>query len=228
MPQKPELIYLNVLIATQTYSLGMLSIKTYKNELSYHFHYPLESSLLSLDINRNSLEFRSEHITWHKSVINFKRYNDSRIHQFKSNFLPLPNDIKIILVESFYLYKKSNHLLALFKDLKIINPSQTQLITKIETAIDFSLIFILIPKNFNFENYSINLSNSKLLFKFDQIFTSIGRINAFDGFDLLVCISPYVPNILNTKVNTQQRLINFEKPLSTLEDIIKHNFNLNT
>lgn len=218
---KPNLIKLSINMIGQEQEIGVLSLKPHNNTMSYHFRFPSGMLKEQFDLDASELGAGFDHVTWHSDVTHLKKSDNVLIGQIDDIFVPQAEEIKPILVESFYLNGGQSHLVGNDLQSKEFRSATKQTIGQITTMMDFSLIFILIPVNFALEGCFVQLPSKKLEFSLYQLCTTVGRVQVFDGFDLLVCTTPYTPNILHAGIVGPQRAINFQNPSGCINRILE-------
>lgn len=228
--RKPYIVNLKISIAQVEYVVGFLSIN-HKQEIFYNLRYPDSlngSSYQVLNLQTNKYESVIDHISWHDKVVNIKHRDNSR-YQYSNDLLPKDNDLKPIFVECFYEFE-ALYLACLSTDFKRQNSPfmDDQLIAKLDKYQNFSLVFFLIPKNFEFNHCYVTSDSLKLHIGFNQIFTDAGKIvGRFDNFDVWVCVMLHVAKLSNLNINISSPLRNFcaNKPENFFEQILIDNKN---
>lgn len=218
--------HLVINIEKEDYVLGSLSIKSHKDEMSYLFHFSEDTLANPLNINSNKRMSGMHHITWHKGLTHLKLSDGSTLLENYIPFLPDQNVIKPILVEGFILNGASSHLVLESYKFRTWHQGKKVRILALTEAANFSLLFFLIPKNWSFDEVCVASSSSpQLLFSLGQICLSICTIeNAFTGWDLLVCVSPYMSygGLEHANMNSQQRAISYQMPQCSMDALIKN------
>ena len=237
LPHKSQTLRLKIKISEIEYIIGTLSFNVKGNQFYYLIDWPKESGDLQLCLNNNEQTSRVNKISFHKNAIHIKvevssptGFIEKKLEKIDQQLLPENNEAKILYVENFILKNQPSVILPQNTNLKIdYSPDHTRIITTIPQAIDFSLIFLLIPNTCSVEDllmsHAIIFNNTTIsLSTFKKPGHSISRIIAFDGYDLLIFTTPYAPepNFSNNLTPSGPlRIFNYTAPLQSLIKIFE-------
>jgi len=186
------------------YVLGTLRFNA--DEFSYFFSYPSDSPELHLNCDTGEQTSRLEHVTWHNGQIHIKRKDNVAVEIIKFPG-PLLSEIPILTplyVESFYF--KDVPCLLDSKDFTPWSGSVSQEILSLDASEGFSLIFLLAPSKdptpiilmgLQFADPPEGLSYAPSLADLCNLKHRPGRITVWEGWDVVVIITPFVQSTLS-------------------------------
>lgn len=219
---------LKINMADKEYIISTLRVNE-KNECFYLMHQPEEANKYTLNLNTNKLTTRIDKISFHTDATHIKVKNHSddyeeRLGKIDRILLPTNNEVKPLLVESFMLNNNPSCILATDVNWKA---TYEKVITTTPQIINFSLILLLVPHHLETEDvllYSkIVFNDNEIdLFQFKEEGHSIGRVKAFENYDILIFTTPYIPQIKspeNLMPKGPLRIINYESPQDFLAKI---------
>lgn len=146
MSNKPEIVYLEVLIGEQTYILASLSFNKNKRECSYHFLHSASSPKEHLFCETGKRADRKDHITWHDKSVHTtdnKKATDEITYQ-DGPLIPNIPILTPLFVESVYLEKDPSIL----REKEQINQKSSAShvrILNLKTPKNFSIVALLVP-----------------------------------------------------------------------------------
>lgn len=241
LPHKPLILRLKINMAGTEYVISDLSFNVRENQFYYLLNWPSESSDSQKYLNENRTTSRVNKISFHKDSMHIKveaeiegKQLEKKLERIERKFLPSDNQVKLLFVESFVLEGNPASILATSTNLKSrLKPDHEKVISILPDVIDFGLILLLVPSTisvddvmFNsiieYNDFQIPLSN------FKKENHTIGRITAFDGYDMVIFTTPYAHKIDSSTENMPQgpsRILNYTEPLQSLVKIIKDNNN---
>lgn len=229
MTQKPRKIHLKISIGSDIYVLGTLSLNLAKSEIYYLFHHSETAPKKVLDIDSNNIADPPIHISWHRKRVHIR--TESGILQYveypNGDLFPGSAEVRPLLVEGITLNGAVNLLrrddaFANFEDadeclqLQLTHPS------------NFSLVLMLVPKALNTSDFFLgaclrgNQGKDFPLWHLRSEPHEIGRIIAFEDWDIVIWTTPFVRNVasVNEKLSSGYRIPDFVKPADSLFDLI--------
>jgi hypothetical protein len=229
-----------MVVAGTTYVLGTLSFNSVKEECSYHFTYPEDSSKIHFNCDTGKLTGRLDHITWHRNIAHIKRVDDVAIEEVVLSAGPLfcSNPvITPIYVESLYFaanrpcLKETDH----FRTWK---GSQIQEVLSLDQSEGFSVIFMLVPSKLDTTSILVGTQFMEVPKKLDfppcladlcDMSHRPGRIRLWSGWDFLVVTSPLKCRILSPippVLGNSYRLPNYQNVPAAVTDLLMQANNL--
>lgn len=237
---KPSVVHLTISVAETTYVLGTLSFNSLKEEFSYHFTYPEESSKIHFNNDTGELTARLDHITWHRDVAHIKRVDNVAIERIALSQGPLfckDPTITPIYVESLY-FAASAPCLREADQFKMWQGSQAQKVLSLNNSEGFSIVFMLVPAKIDnasllvrtqFKEVPKNGDFPPCLLDLCDMNHQPGRIQLWNGWDLLVITSPLKCRILSPippVLGNSYRLPNYQNVPAALTDLLLQANNL--
>jgi len=226
------IIHLTTTIKNIRYVIGTLRFQK-KKEFSYFFLDSRSSVNNVLDCDSKKMVSPLEHITWHSDSVHIKRKDNSVVDKYLYEDIPLCFDTPIITplyVESIYF--ENNSCLTPSSDFTAWKGSKCQEVLVLDSSKGFSMIFILVPAldstesillGFQFKNNPQDSSRICRLADLVDINHRAGRINLWEGWDMLVIVSPFLCTLLSPvhiQLNQSLRLINYKRVQSALTDLM--------
>lgn len=229
MTQKPRKIHLKISIGSDLYVLGTLSFNLAKNEIYYLFHHSETAPKKVLDIDSNNSADPPIHISWHRKRVHIR--TESGILQYaeypNGDLFPGSPEVRPLLVECVTLNSTPD---LLRRDDAFINfeDADEYLQLQLPHPSNFSLILMLIPKIWATSDFFLraylrgNQGKDVPLWHLRNESHEIGRIIAFEDWDLVVWTTPFVRKVSNVseKLASGYRVPDFIKPADSLFDLI--------
>lgn len=227
---KPHKIHLKISIDSDLYVLGTLSFNLVKNEVYYLFHHSATAPKKVLDINSNNTVDPPIHISWHRKRVHIR--TESGILQYveypNGDLFPGSLEVRPLLVEGITLNDTAD---LLRKDEAFINfeDADEYLQLQLPRPSNFSLILMLIPKIWATSDFFLkaylrgNQGKDVPLWHLRSESHEIGRIIAFEDWDLIVWTTPFVRKMtnVNEKLAAGYRIPDFVKPADSLFDLVR-------
>ena len=229
MSQKPHKLHLKVAISGEIYILGSLCINLSKHEIYYLLHHSENAPSKVLDVDNNILIEPMDHISWHRKQVHIRSKNKivQHIDYPNGDLFPSIPAIRPLLVDSVVL-NNSTELLRRDKSFKNFNDADEYLQLQLPHASNFSLILLLVPRSwktsdiFTHSRLAGNAGPKEIPIWYLRDDThELGRILAFDNWDLIVWTAPYVRkiSIQSAKFDSGYRITDFIKPTDSLYDL---------
>ncbi len=229
MTQKPRKIHLKISIGSDLYVLGTLSFNLAKNEIYYLFHHSETAPEKVLDIDSNNILDPPIHISWHKKRVHIR--SKTRIIHYveypNGDLFPRSPEVRSLLVEGITLNRKPD---LLRRDDTFINfeDADEYLQLQLSHPSNFSLALMLIPKTWETSDFFLrtylrgNQDKDVPLWHLRSESHEIGRILAFEDWDLVVLTTPFARKLanVNEKLASGYRIPDFAKPSDSLFDLI--------
>jgi hypothetical protein len=227
-------------MANTTYVLGTLSFNSAKEECSYHFTYPEDSSKVHFNCDTGKLTARLDHITWHKNIVHIKRGDDVAVERMTLSQGPLfcsQPVITPIYVESLY-FVSNKPCLKEIHQFRAWKGSQTQQVLNLNQSHGFTILFILVPAKADtasilvgtqFRDMPKNMAYPPCLVDLCDMNHRPGRIQLWNGWDFLVVTSPLTCRILSPIppiLGNSYRLPNYQNVPAALTDLLMQANNL--
>ena len=229
MGKKPPTLHLKASINNDLFVLGTLSYNLKKNEASFYFHCSNSSSKTQLDLDSGIRKDRIDHITWHEHVVQIRSKTEI-LHQIPykhGKLFPSQKTIHPMYVESFFLNGDTS-ILCEDSSLDWKSNSDEILILDQKSPENFSLIFLLTPSEWittdailgsriQFEN-----GNEIPLFYLRTSVHELGRVKPFEGWDMLVLITPYTRDLpaIDARLGKTYRVPDYVSPVDSLTSIL--------
>jgi len=224
---KPKTVRIKTRIEDHEYIICTLSINIKNEEFFYLIDWPDDiNSQLNLNTQQritsiSKISFHKEHILIKTKTLPDKK--EQAIGKIDNILLSTNNEVKLLLVESFI---KPTSILVQSTKWKA---EHERIISIIPQETHFSLIILLAQKTITTENlflYSYLLFNKNEipLINFKKANHTIGRIEIFENFDLIIFTTPYVAPIINEPIElipSGRRIINYQSPQSFLAKIVE-------
>ena len=229
MTQKPRKIHLKISIDADLYVLGTLSFNLAKSEVYYLFHHSETAPRKVLDIDSNNIVDPPIHISWHRKRVHIR--TETGILQYadypNGNLFPESPEVRLLLVEGITLNGIPD---LLRRDDAFINfeDADEYLQLQLPHPSNFSLALMLIPKTWATSDFFLraylrgNQGKDVPLWHLRCESHEIGRIIAFEDWDLVVWTTPFVRKVanVNEKLTSGYRVPDFVKPADSLFDLI--------
>ncbi|MDP1880215.1 MAG: hypothetical protein Q8K60_04675 [Parachlamydiaceae bacterium] len=229
MTQKPRKMHLKISIGSDLYVLGTLSFNLAKNEIYYLFHHSETAPKKVLALDSNNLMDPPIHISWHRKRVHIR--TETGVLQYveypKGDLFPDAREVRPLLVEGITLNDKP---VLLRRDDAFTNFENADecLQLKLPQPSNFSLILMLVPNSWATTNLLLeaylkgNQGKAVPLWYLRTESHEIGRILAFERWDVLVWTTPFVRKMpsINEAFSSGYRIPDFVKPMDSLFDLV--------
>lgn len=230
MAQKPQKIHLKIFIGADLYVLGTLSFNLVKHEIYYLFHHSETAPEKVLDIDSNNVVDPLIHISWHRKRVHI-RSKTGILHYVEypnGDLFPGSLEVRPLLVEGVTLNGTPDLLM---RDDAFINfeDADEYLQLQLSHPSSFSLVSMLIPKAWATSDFFLraylrgNQGKDVPLWHLRSESHEIGRIIAFENWDVVVWTTPFVRKVtnVNEKLASGYRVPDFVKPTDSLFDLVR-------
>jgi len=224
---KRPILNLLATIGGVQYVLGILRFNL--KEFSYFFTYPngFPESQENLDSGEKTSPL--DHITCHDGRIHIKRKDNVAIEilDYPGLLLADPPRLTPIFIESFY-FNDSPCCLSL-NDFTPWKGSVSKEILTLESSNGFSLILLLTPSTLltpqilmglQFADIPEGLSHAPVLNQIIDQGHEVGRVQAWNGWDLLIIATPFKQSTITPIPSYSCRLPNYKNVPAALTDLL--------
>lgn len=229
MIQKPRKIHLKISIGSDLYVLGTLSFNLAKNEIYYLFHHSETAQKKVLDVDSNLIVDPPVHISWHRKRVHIR--TETGVLQYveypNGDLFPVTPEVRPLLVEGITL----NDTPALLRrDCTFTNfeDADEYLQLQLPQPSNFSLVLMLVPNAWETSNILLEAclkghqGKAIPLWHLRTESHEIGRVLAFEGWDVIVWTTPFVRKVpsINETFSSGYRVPDFVKSADSLFDLI--------